>query len=242
MIFRFCCFLFLLFSGNFLLAASKPEVKLELDSSEVTLRHFDARALADYKADSDFNYGRVEDNSMPSWWLNFWRWFWDLFSDVKLNPSEGLRWWHVGKYLLIAVCAGVIVFAIFKLLGMDLRHIFSRKPKALDLPYSETLENIHEISFEDELEKAIATGNHRLAVRLLYLKCLKGLNDAGRIKWEIDKTNSQYLNEMKHPEQKKQFGVLTRQFEYAWYGGFDVNAESFNKIKESFRNFNVVQR
>ena len=243
MILRFCCFFFLLFSSYSLFAAaSKPGVKLKQDSSEVTVRYFDAKALAEYKADSDFQYGRVVDNAMPSWWLDFWRWVWSLFEDVKLDPSQGIKWYHIGKWILITLCAAVIVFTIFKILGMDLRNIFSRKPKALDLPYSEMLENIHEISFDDELEKAIAAKNYRLAVRLLYLKCLKGLNDAGRIKWEIDKTNLQYINEMRNTEQKQLFRVLTTQFEFVWYGGFDVNEKSFSKINESFRNFNVKQR
>ena len=105
------------------------------------------------------------------------------------------------------------------------------------VPYTESLENIHEINFDDEIEKAISLRNYRVAVRLLYLKCLKQLSDKNLIQWQLDKTNAAYLYELTDPVQKQTFGLLTRQFEYVWYGNFHIDSEAFGDINLLFQNF-----
>jgi hypothetical protein len=107
-----------------------------------------------------------------------------------------------------------------------------------NLPYSESLENIHDINFDGEIEKAVTQHNYRLAVRLLYLRCLKQLSDAELIKWQIDKTNSAYINELSNQEQRKVFKTLTLQFEYVWYGEFAIDAPVFKNINTLFQDFN----
>jgi hypothetical protein len=105
------------------------------------------------------------------------------------------------------------------------------------VPYSESLEDIHGINFDAEVEKALAQHNYRLAVRLLYLKCLKQLSDKNLIQWEIDKTNTAYLYELKNNEQRQIFGLLTSRFEYVWYGNFPINKQAFSDIDLLFQNF-----
>lgn len=212
--------------------------RLNFDSSAVKLRSFDPHAMKEYAADKDFHYDRAAISTTPSLWDRFWHWFWSQFPDVMANAEKGGN----AKYLFIVLGCAAIIFAIVKFAGMDIRLIFTGKSAQLELPYTETIENIHEISFTAEIEKAVAAGNYRLAVRLLYLQCLKDLNDAGRIKWEPDKTNSRYINELKHSEQKNQFKDLTRRFEYVWYGNFPVDKASFQIILTSFKNFKIVKR
>jgi hypothetical protein len=130
-----------------------------------------------------------------------------------------------------------LVFLALKLAGIDLLHVFRRKSTGASFPYQESLENIHEINFDDELEKAIAQQNYRLGVRLLYLKCLKQLSDADLIKWQIDKTNNAYINELTNPNQRQVFKTLTLQFEYIWYGEFAIDAPVFKNINTLFMDF-----
>ena len=75
-------------------------------------------------------------------------------------------------------------------------------------------------------------------MRLLYLKCLKHLSDSGLIEWEIDKTNSTYIDEIKNQQQQASFRRLTLQFEYVWYGEFTIDRQVYNAIDSSFRDFN----
>ena len=116
--------------------------------------------------------------------------------------------------------------------------IFRKKATTAPIPYSEFFEDINAINFDEEIENAIAKGNYRFAVRLLYLKCLKHLSNSGLIDWQIDKTNSAYISELKNQQQQDAFRMLTLQFEYVWYGEFLIDQQAFKTIDTSFRDFN----
>lgn len=203
------------------------------DSSAVRLRNFDLQQLKEYSTQKDFQY--EEQLALnTSWWDRFWRWIWELINGTLENRYSG----SFIKYLLIAIVVAMVIFVIFKLMGLDLK-IFSGKSKAIDIPYDESMENIHEINFNEEIEKAMAKGNYRLAVRLLYLRSLKLLSDAELINWQPEKTNQAYIDELKDEERKKEFKLLTLQFDYIWYGDFPIEKESFKTLKMSFDRFNV---
>ena len=214
----------------------KAPLTLRSDRMRIDVRKFNKEALDAYRRDKDFNYNEKGGDISVSWWERFWTWVWDQFRKISFSavPGSAAFW----KVFFIAVFSAVIIFVIIKLMGMDITLLFKGKPRVVEVPYSESLENIHEISFDDEIEKAIENHDFRLATRLLYLKTLKRLSDAGRIKWELDKTNSAYISELKHPVQKKLFSVLTREFEYVWYGGFPVDLPVFERIRDTFRDFN----
>lgn len=222
-------------------AATKPPAVLKTDSSVIKTRRFNEHALETYRKAPEFQYHDVEVQT--SLWTRFWRWFWNwvaqLFSSLKVDGHKSffdlvLLFF---EYLIIALGLGAIIFMILKLVGIDMFNVLRRKPVAVDIPYSESLENIHEIDFDTELDKAINQQNYRLAVRMLYLKCLKQLSDSQLIDWQPDKTNSIYINELVNPEQRDSFKLLTRQFEYIWYGEFTIDLPAFNNIHSLFRNF-----
>jgi len=239
MLFRYCFLLLiitLVFAGINSPVYSR-NIPLRHDNSSLKLKEFNTKELKKYAADEDFNYTGEAPSLEPSLWDRFWRWFWDnfnVFSDAQNGGNS--------RYIFITLGCAAVIFAIVKFSGMDLRLVFMGKAREVEIPYTETLENIHEISFTDEIAKATAQKDFRLAVRLLYLQSLKNLNDAGRIAWEPDKTNSQYVRELKHPEQKHLFGQLTHQFEYIWYGNFAIDGRAYSQIADSFKQFNPVMR
>lgn len=202
------------------------------DSSKVILRNFDAEKLKAYTEQSEFRYKETPPDQ-DSLWARFWHWFWNWFSGVLENKTSGT----FIKYGIVTALAALVVFIIIKAMGLDLK-VFAGKSKAVEVPYSESLENIHEINFRAEIEKAISAGNYRLAVRLFYLHSLKMMNDSQLINWQPDKTNQAYVGELTDPEKRKQFGELTTQFEYIWYGEFFIDKESFAEVKKDFDAFN----
>ncbi|QJD96748.1 DUF4129 domain-containing protein [Mucilaginibacter robiniae] len=217
---------------------TKPNAPAHLRTDSSTLvqqRSFDNAYLNQLKQQPDFQYH--ETQSSPSLWTRFWRWFWSLFDDWKVSRSTGPLMVNVFKYLFILIGASALTFLILRIAGVDLLKILKRKPADATLPYAETLENIHEIDFDTGLEQAISQRNYRLAVRLLYLKALKQLSDQHLIHWQINKTNSAYVDELKNLEQRETFTILTRQFEYVWYGEFAINEQAFQNISILFTNF-----
>jgi hypothetical protein len=221
----------------------KDTVALKLDSSKTQVKKFDNEAIQKYKELKEFQYGEEEPKGL-SWWDRFWRSFWKwisrLFED-RQTPTGPSIWPTIFKYSTIAICVGVIVFVIFKLIGVDFKW-FMGKSKSVEVPYDESLENIHEISFEDEINNTLQNGNYRLAVRLLYLQTLKHLSDREVIDWLPNKTNSAYVQEMQDQKGHETFANLTYQFEYIWYGDFPVDKVAFVQIQQSFQQFNTTLR
>ena len=73
---------------------------------------------------------------------------------------------------------------------------------------------------------------------LCFGKSFRTKKDAELIEWQIDKTNSTYINELADQGQREAFGVLTRQFEYVWYGEFLIDGQVYKNINSSFQDFN----
>ncbi|HMG10715.1 MAG TPA: DUF4129 domain-containing protein [Mucilaginibacter sp.] len=231
-------FLFSLITGLFLYAsasvqAKKAPAKLRTDSSAVVVKNFNAKALKAYYNDKNFNYNGPAQGEASAW-DRFWAYFWDkLFSKLDNSPLAG----SIIKYTFLIIAIGLLVYFIFRLMGMDAIKLLQGEARKTSLAYTESLENIHELNFDSEIEKAVSQHNYRLAVRLLYLKCLKQLSDSNLIHWQIDKTNSAYVLELNNLSQRQAFLLLTRQFEYVWYGGFTIDGTAFQNINQLFQNF-----
>ena len=235
------------------LSLSKPDKPktvihhlLKVDSSSVNIRQFDTTAIVKYHKDPSFNY--AEKSAALTWWDRFWTWVWVLWSNFwgwvasilqRLFGSvrAGKNAASIFKYVIIGLAAIMIVYVIFKLIGIDLLRIFKKNKAIVEVPYSESIENIHEINFDDAVENALLVKDYRLAVRLLYLRSLKQLSDSNLINWKLGKTNSTYLSEIADAEQRRQFSIVTRQFEYVWYGDFPVDGQSFQNINAIFQEF-----
>jgi hypothetical protein len=211
----------------------KAQAKIQTDTSKIEVKTFNNQALIRYSRQKDFNY-TGQATGQPSLWQRIWNWFWSKFDRLFSRvPYSGT----VLTYVLLGLCVGFLVYIIAKYSGASPDWIWAGDTKKVNLPYKESVENIHELNFDVEIEKALSTNNYRMAVRLLYLMCLKQLSDTNLIKWEIDKTNSAYINELEDPKQKQTFALLTHQFEYAWYGNFTIDRQVFNNVNQLFQNF-----
>jgi len=214
-------------------ASVKKQRAIKTDSSRIEARTFDQPALNQYKSQKEFQYG-ADYQTAQSVWIRFWKWFWNYFdaiiSDVASNTAT--------KNISILLLTGLLIFFVVKLSGIGVLQLFTGKPQPVPISYSESLENIHEIDFEPEINKAIYKQDYRLAVRMLYLKCLKNLSDSGLITWENNKTNSNYISELVNSARKEKFTFLTRQFEFIWYGEFKIDLCTFNEIHDGFKDFN----
>jgi len=211
--------------------------RLKTDSGALQLRKMDAEHLRSYRNNPDFKYdeGVVQVDGL---WERFWNWVWRLVSNLfKKGINDSTSTGIFIKYIVLGLLVLLIGFLITRLAGLNFR-IFSRKSKAVDVPYMELEDNIHEIDFNVELDKAVAAGNYRLAVRLFYLQSLKKLSDRSLIDWQPEKTNQAYVAELTDSQRKVQFKQLTLQFEYVWYGEFFIEKESFAELRTAFETFN----
>lgn len=138
----------------------------------------------------------------------------------------------------------VIVVLFIGLLGWYLfqNNIIRRKQRVAGEKEEATIleENIFEIDYQKEIEKAIRGLNYRLATRLLFLRLLKNLSQKNIIQYKQDRTNFDYLLQLSKGKYYNDFFRLTRNYEYAWYGKFEVSQEAFGVIKNEFEKFDHI--
>ncbi len=114
-----------------------------------------------------------------------------------------------------------------------------QKKKTLIRAETETAipDNIFEINYSKEIEKAIAQHNYRLAIRLHYLQLLSQMSDKGIIDYKQERTNNAYVLQLAGSAFYAPFFDLTRSFEYAWYGRFTISDGAFKTIQDKFAHF-----
>jgi len=150
------------------------------------------------------------------------------------TPFYLQNWFNTLLWIIIIGC--FVAVLVWFLIASDVR-LFRRKPKSLEEDVEVALsEDIFAINYEQELQKAIINNNFRLGVRLMYLHILRILADNGTIQYKIEKTNSDYLLQLYNTSYYKNFFRLTRNFEYVWYGKFEISAEAFQMIQQDYKN------
>ncbi|MEM6805309.1 MAG: DUF4129 domain-containing protein [Bacteroidota bacterium] len=98
-------------------------------------------------------------------------------------------------------------------------------------------EDIQKLDTKALIAKAVAEGNYRLAIRLNYLDILKKLDEKNWISWRRNKTNQDYVQELRKSKHAQEFAHLTRQFDISWYGDFSISKELYEQIEPGFQGF-----
>ncbi|HRK75341.1 MAG TPA: DUF4129 domain-containing protein, partial [Rhodothermales bacterium] len=98
--------------------------------------------------------------------------------------------------------------------------------------------SLSQINFEQEIRKAESQMYFREAVRWQYLQLLHRLEERGLIVWKPDKTNADYVAEMRETAAIRSFQDATRHFEYVWYGEYTPNEADYRSIVGIFNTLN----
>jgi hypothetical protein len=162
--------------------------------------------------------------------------FWYAGKTFKKKVKEielPSRWMSMSSLVII-----VVIFMI--ILGWYLfqANIISRKrPMTVNEAGHVDHQDIFNIDYDKDIQNAIGAANYRLAVRLLFLKLLKDLSVNDIIRYKQEKTNFVYLSELRSGPYYNDFFHLARNYEYIWYGKFEIGKEAFGAIKTDFENF-----
>lgn len=193
-----------------------------------TQRKFNENLVEKYKG-KEFTYTEEEikepkKQSTPS---PFWIYFAQIFSNFM-------------RFVFPFLLGGFIIFLILKAaLGYD-RSWFSLKKNQNNskekLIYEEDTD-IENENLEELLQNAIQSENYRLAIRFYFLMVLKELSQQKLIDYHKDKTNTEYLFELKNKAQKEQFSYLLYLYNYIWYGEFSINKTEFQLAESEYQSF-----
>lgn len=142
------------------------------------------------------------------------------------------------KLFFWSIAVFFVGFILYKLLLTE--GIFKRQTtKANVLIVKQTEESVAQpTSYKNLITQAIDNKNYRLATRYHYLQTLQRLAAKGFIQFTADKTNLQYSTELNGNPVRESFLALTLNYEYAWYGDFNITNAMFEKIQNNFTAFN----
>lgn len=161
-----------------------------------------------------------------------------IFGETSLETSSQITSVVIRLFAIIVV--GFLLYFIVKyLIGTKGSLFFGKKNKKLEINEEELHENIHEINFPQSIAKFENKGDYRSAVRYQFLFILKKLSDKKLIIWNPEKTNKDYVAELKAAHLKNEFYNLSYIFDYVWYGEFSIDEKSYGKFKNQFHNFKL---
>lgn len=227
-------FLILLLFSSFVFATDNPKLADSLSVEQYNgVTEIDASNWEDTYDDLSYEpITKLED--MSAWERfkeNLRRWWSDLF---KQNSDEATSALYQFFKILSFVIVAVVVYLIIKqFIKNDNKWIFSKNNK--NIVVSDLVEeNLHQANFEKLIKQANANGEYRLTVRYYYLWMLKQFSDKEIIRWDIEKTNSDYQYEIKDATLKEEFNYLSYLYDYCWYGEFDINKEQIQQIEKAF--------
>jgi len=172
---------------------------------------------------------RLFKNDDEFWYANA------TFAKKKTNEknSKGSTFYQTLLWLLAV--GGFIAFLIIYLSNSNIS--LFRRSKTMEQVEGELgTEDIFAINYNKQIEKAIAEGDYRLAVRLLFLRLLRNMSDRNIIQYSHERTNLDYLLQVHHAPWYQQFFRITRNYEYVWYGLFEIDQNKFHSINMDFEN------
>lgn len=159
-----------------------------------------------------------------------------IFGETVFADSGNVAGVLIRLFAIILV--GFLLYFIIKyLVGKDGNFLFGKKNKKVNIKDEELHENIHEINFPETILKFEKSGDFRSAVRYQFLLVLKKLSDKKLIAWNPEKTNKDYVAELKAAHLKEEFFNLSYIFDYVWYGEFSISEESYQKFKNQYQSF-----
>ncbi|MEP7110202.1 MAG: hypothetical protein ABI760_19560 [Ferruginibacter sp.] len=147
-----------------------------------------------------------------------------------LSPITKYFFW-----ILAGIFVFLILYNLFFTEGFFQRS--SAKTKVIMLP-DETENLSKDTDYAKLIARAVINSNYRLAVRYHYLQSLQKLSSKAAIQFAAHKTNNQYINELSGKTYKNAFASLTLNYEYVWYGEFEIDESIFNAIQNKFKQFN----
>lgn len=218
-----------------------PDMQKNLiyDTERLEGTHIDKEAIDNFKNDPDYNYLEIEPEE--TWLTRLRRKLSEIWNSFIRSLTGGAEATGVLAsllallpYVMIGALLGVLIWVFLKI--DNARAIVQTHSKGVYIgDDEEILKNEDILSL---IDPALQDKNYRLAVRYYYLLTLQKLSGKELIDWQVQKTNHEYIYEIKNNNLRKQFGQLTDVYDYIWYGNFEVDEPAFAKAQLAFNKIN----
>lgn len=240
---KFLWLIIIIFVANASLSTLKAQ-KVQPDKEAVEKVEVPKDDIKSFKENPDFDYElkKQEENIFSRFISWAKRKLYKLLSKI-FNWLFGHE--LSSKYLkyfiksLPYIAVIIFIYLLFRfLLGIDLIRLGKNNKMQLNqVDLSDDERIMQEEDLDQLIKQAVKDKDYRLAVRYHYLKVLKYLIENHYIDWHPEKTNRDYLNDMRTHNLSSSFRNLTFIYDYVWYGNFSPNPREFKEIQSDFKAF-----
>ncbi len=199
------------------------------DTQTVTLRVMPDSVVANWKSDKSFEYAND-----PAYWQ------WHELRDNATSSGGGFPRFLASRgfeYFILFLMGGILLYAITRIIVANRLQLFYRPPRRPMVVKTGADAASPEDDLEGQLMHFIQMKNYRQAVRYLYLKTLRLLNDRGMIRYHQESTNQEYWRQLSATPQGEPFRDLTSIYEKVWYGEFPLGDALFLRLHQYFEDF-----
>ena len=178
-----------------------------------------------FQSDENFNYAR--ELEMPE--VNIWEWLQqqvgELLRDLFSIKSPGdIR---IFIYIVLAlVLIGGLIFLLFKYKPKLFRREGRIKTDSIEA------NDIYGVDFEEELRKAFERADFSRAVCVVYLQTLRQIADLEWVSFQLFKTPTEYVYELKPESLRPPFRDLTNIFLHVRYGNYRATPELCHQMHD----------
>ncbi len=158
----------------------------------------------------------------------------------KLRNEGNLSFWAkvLGHIVEYALYISLVVAVVVVIKEMAKRININTKNTTVESPIK-IMEGKDELNVSEEnIDKLISdyknVGDYRMALRYHFIMILKRMVARNIIKWDPDKTNTDYKYEIKSRALAEKFGQISSIYEYVWYGEFLLDSQRFAQAEILF--------
>jgi hypothetical protein len=210
------------------------EKDIFVDNDTIILKTFDKNFKKKYKdAAFVYEYKTPEKNA----WDRFKQWLANIVKNIFGFTNVGASMvflYYLFRIIAVIVVCFVVYLIVKAILNKEGKWLFGKNSSKKIINYTEIEKNLHLIDFEKLIAQTLQSGEKRLSIRYYYLWLLKKMAAKDIIVWDLEKTNSDYLYEIKSETTRDEFAYLSYLYNYIWYGEFELDDETFNKAKNAF--------
>jgi len=198
------------------------------DESQLELIQFGDDDFNEYYNDRQLKYS--ESNQPADTYLKkFLSFLYKVFRPVLENRATPILFY-------IAVIGATLLILVW-FLRRNIEPVWQHEGPSGNIQHTVDEATLIDTDFDILLQQAIKAENYNNAVRCLFLQTLQKLVKMGFIKWEAEKTNYDYLKEVKDKIPGSSFTELLYIYEHCWYGNQLVDGNRFPQINAIFSSF-----
>jgi len=214
-------FLGMLFSLLGFSGAISQEKNLDKEAWQEIIKEYDYGELDEIPQEDKKEEEKENDESKTQ---SGWNW--------KLNPE-------VTKVIAICTVIVILTLLVLQLMGIKIYHRKIERQKYVDYDglNSAKDEMKFETQFEKDLRKALKNKNYREAIRIYFVTIMIEMAHEKWVKLEKDKTNRDYVRELRGKKEQKTFRELVRLFDLVWYGDILLTQEEYQRLAPAFAQF-----